>query len=65
MTHNQNSEILNSIYDLAQRIYKISLTEYDNNSVYFKFEGKNISKLSNEEMRPFRGQSMAMIFQEI
>jgi peptide/nickel transport system ATP-binding protein len=28
------------------------------------FEGKNISKLSNEEMRPFRGQSMAMIFQE-
>jgi len=28
------------------------------------FEGQNISKLSNVDMRPFRGQSMAMIFQE-
>ncbi len=28
------------------------------------FEGKNISQLSNVEMRSFRGKSMAMIFQE-
>jgi len=28
------------------------------------FEGKNISKLTNSEMRHYRGKSMAMIFQE-
>ena len=29
------------------------------------FEGQNISKLSNVDMRPFRGQSMAMIFKSL
>ncbi len=28
------------------------------------FDGKNISQLSNVEMRQYRGKSMAMIFQE-
>jgi len=47
----------------ALSIMKLLSTQLKQTGDIF-FEGQNISNLSNVEMRSFRGQSMAMIFQE-
>jgi peptide/nickel transport system ATP-binding protein len=47
----------------ALSIMKLLSTQLKQTGDIF-FEGQNISKLSNAEMRHYRGKSMAMIFQE-